>query len=178
VAVSCPRRDSAASCSPAAQPSVRAASAATDASGRPCWSNPAASGRGEPQVGLAYLGQLAARSQPGQRQRRIAAAGQRQVQPGWPVLDQERERLTHLIGADHAVIVENEHGVGLGQVAGERTAGQLGPVPVPAVQFALHGLDPVRPVRRRAGDVGESATSTASRPAWPNRSCSRSQDGK
>ena len=44
---------------------------------------------GEPQLGGAQLGELAARAQPRQRQRRIGPAGQRQVQPGRAVLEQE-----------------------------------------------------------------------------------------
>ena len=71
----------------------------------------------EPKLGLAYLGQLAARSQPRQRQRRIAAAGQRHAYPVRPVLDQERERLVHLPRSDHVVIVEDKQGLLLpGQV--------------------------------------------------------------
>ena len=62
----------------------------------------------EPQLGHAYLGQLAAGPQPRQRQRRIAAAGQHHAYPGRPVLDQERERLVHLLRADHVVVVEDE----------------------------------------------------------------------
>ena len=62
----------------------------------------------EPQLGLAYLGQLAAGPQPGQSQRRVAAAGQHHTYPGRPVLDQERERLMHLRRADHVVIVEDK----------------------------------------------------------------------
>ena len=47
----------------------------------------------EPQVRGAQLGQLPAGPQPRQGQRRVAAAGQRQVQPRRPVLEQEPERL-------------------------------------------------------------------------------------
>ena len=65
----------------------------------------------EPQLGHAYLGQLAACPQPRQRQRRIAAAGQYHACPGRPVLDQERERLVHLLRADHVVVVEDEQGL-------------------------------------------------------------------
>ena len=75
----------------------------------------------EPQLGHAYLGQLAARPQPRQRQRRVAAAGQHHAYPGRPVLGQERERLVHLRRADHVVIVEDKQGLFFsGQVVDQR----------------------------------------------------------
>jgi hypothetical protein len=43
----------------------------------------------EAQVGFAQLGQLAAGPQPGQRQRRVGAAGQHQPQAGRQVRQQE-----------------------------------------------------------------------------------------
>ena len=64
-------------------------------------------GGGEPQLGRAYLGELAACPQPRQRQRRIAAAGQHHAYPGRAVLGQERERLVHLLRADHVVIIRD-----------------------------------------------------------------------
>jgi hypothetical protein len=76
--------------------------------------------RREPQLGHAYLGQLAACPQPRQRQRRIAAGGQYYAYPGRPVLDQERERLVHLLCADHVVVVEDEHGLLPGQIVDQR----------------------------------------------------------
>jgi hypothetical protein len=75
---------------------------------------------GEPQVGRADLGQLAAGPQPRQRQRRIAAAGQHHADPGRPVLDQECERLVHLPCADQVVIVEDEQGLLPGQIVDQR----------------------------------------------------------
>ena len=71
--------------------------------------------RGEPQVGGAHLGQLAARPQPRQSQRRIAAAGQHHAYPGRPVLEQERERLVHLRRADHVVVIKDQQGLIRGQ---------------------------------------------------------------
>ena len=107
-----PRSDSAASCKPAAQPSVRSASAATDASGRSAAgrvrSSSAASVGGEPQVGRAQLGQLAAGPQPGQRQRRVAAAGQHHAQCRRQVVEQELQRRVHLRRADQVVVVEDQ----------------------------------------------------------------------
>jgi hypothetical protein len=76
--------------------------------------------RREPQLGHAYLGPLAACPQPRQRQRRIAAGGQYYAYPGRPVLDQERERLVHLLCADHVVVVEDEHGLLPGQIVDQR----------------------------------------------------------
>ena len=74
----------------------------------------------EPQLGRAYLGQLAAGPQPRQRQRRVAAAGQHQADPGRPVLDQERERLVHLPCADHVVVVEDEQDLVRSQFVDQR----------------------------------------------------------
>ena len=74
----------------------------------------------EPQVGHAYLGQLAACPQPRQPQRWIAAGGQYHADPGRPVLDQERERLVHLLRADHVVVVEDEQGLLPGQIVDQR----------------------------------------------------------
>ena len=51
---------------------------------------------GEAQVGGADLDQLAARPQPGQRQRRIGAAGDHQVQPRGQVVEQERHPVVDL----------------------------------------------------------------------------------
>ena len=75
----------------------------------------------EPQLGLAYLGQLAAGPQAGQPQRRVAAAGQHHAYPGRAVLDQEPERLMHLRRADHVVIVEDKQHLLLpGQLVDQR----------------------------------------------------------
>ena len=74
----------------------------------------------EPQLGHAHFGQLAARSQPRQRQRRVAAAGQHHAYPGRPVLDEERERLVHLRRADHVVIIEDQQGLVRGQPVDQR----------------------------------------------------------
>jgi hypothetical protein len=114
----CPRSDRPASCSPAAQPSVRAASAAP---GRQRRAGPRSAGHGrdllqqrrrflgrEPQLSGAQLGQLPAGPQPRQGQWRVAAAGQRQMQPRRPVLEQEPERGVHGLGIDQVVVVEHE----------------------------------------------------------------------
>ena len=111
----CPRSDRPASCSPAAQPSVRAASAAP---GRQRRAGPRSAGHGrdllqqrrrflgrEPQLSGAQLGQLPAGPQPRQGQWRVAAAGQRQMQPRRPVLEQEPNRLMHSLRADHVIII-------------------------------------------------------------------------
>ena len=115
-----PRSDRPASCSPAAQPSVRAASAAVTASGSGASSRAAPGAaatcgqqrrrlpRCEPQFRGAQLGQLPAGPQPRQGQRRVAAAGQRQVQPRRPVLEQEPERLVHRLRADHVIVIQDQ----------------------------------------------------------------------
>ena len=74
----------------------------------PCRSSAAASSGGESQFRGAQLGQLPAAPQPGQGQRRVAAAGQHQVQSRRPVLDQEPERLVHGCGVDQVVVVEHQ----------------------------------------------------------------------
>ena len=74
----------------------------------------------EPQLGDAYLGQLAAAPQPRQRQRRVAAAGQYHAYPGRPVLDQERERLVHLLRANQVVVVEDEQRLVRSQIVDQR----------------------------------------------------------
>ncbi len=112
----CPRSDRAASCNPAAHPSVRAARAATAASGR----LHAGPGRrllqerrrlvcGEPQLRGPQLSQLPASPQPGQPQRRVTAGGQHQVQPGRAVLKQEPKRRVHLLCVDQVVVVEDQY---------------------------------------------------------------------
>ena len=62
----------------------------------------------EAQFRGAQLGQLLAGPQPGQSQGRVAAAGQRQVQPWRPVLEQEPERLVHQPRADHVIIIQDQ----------------------------------------------------------------------
>jgi hypothetical protein len=64
--------------------------------------------RGEAQVRGAQLGQLPPAPQPGQRQRRVAAAGQHQVQSRRPVLEQEPERGVHGLGVNQVVVVEHQ----------------------------------------------------------------------
>jgi hypothetical protein len=62
----------------------------------------------ELQVVGAHLHQLPAHPQPRQRQRRVAAAGQHQMQPRRQVLQQEAQRPVHLRGIDQVVIVEDQ----------------------------------------------------------------------
>jgi hypothetical protein len=64
--------------------------------------------RGESQFRGAQLGQLPTAPQPGQRQRRVAAAGQHQVQFRWLVLEQEPERFMHGPGVNQVVVVEHQ----------------------------------------------------------------------
>src|SRR6185369_8144346 len=64
--------------------------------------------RGEAQVRGAQLGQLPPAPQPGQRQRRVAAAGQHQVQSRRTVLEQEPERSVHSLGVNQVVVIEHQ----------------------------------------------------------------------
>ena len=64
--------------------------------------------RREPQFRRAQLGQLPAGPPPRQGQRRVAAAGQGQVQPRRLVLEQEPERLVHERRADHVIVVQDQ----------------------------------------------------------------------
>ena len=64
--------------------------------------------RGESQFRGAQFSQLITAPQPAQRQRRVAAAGQHQVQSRRPVLDQEPERGVHRLGVNQVVIVEHQ----------------------------------------------------------------------
>ena len=79
---------------------------------------------GELQLSRAELGQLPAGPTPGQRQRRVAAAGQHQAQPRRPVLQQEPQRVVYLPGADHVVIVEDQQRLAVagpgGQIVDQR----------------------------------------------------------
>ena len=65
--------------------------------------------QGEAQVGGAHLGQLAAGTQPRQRQRQVGAAGNHQPQPGRQMLEQEHNRLMHRLGVDQVVVVQHQH---------------------------------------------------------------------
>ena len=63
---------------------------------------------GEAKVGGADLEQLAARPQAGQRQGRVGAAGDHEVDLRRQVLDQERHRLVDLRRFDDVVVVEHQ----------------------------------------------------------------------
>lgn len=66
---------------------------------------------GEAQIGAADLDQLAARAHPGQRERRVGAAGDHQVQPRGEVLQQERQPVVYVARIDDVVVVEHQHDV-------------------------------------------------------------------
>jgi hypothetical protein len=66
---------------------------------------------GEAQVGGAQLGELPAGAQPGQRQRRVGAAGHHQPQRSRQVLQQEAERLVDRLGLDEVVVVQHQRGL-------------------------------------------------------------------
>ena len=65
----------------------------------------------EAQVGGADLDELAARSQPRQRQRRVGAAGDHQVYLRGQVLQQEGHPVVHVARVDDVVVVEHQHDI-------------------------------------------------------------------
>ena len=65
----------------------------------------------EAQVGGADLDELAARPQPSQRQRRVGAAGDHQVQLRREVLEQEGHPVVDVARVDDVVVVEHQHDV-------------------------------------------------------------------
>ena len=65
----------------------------------------------EAQIGGADLDQLAARSQAGQRQRRVGAGGDHQVDLRRQVLQQERHPAVDVARVDQVVVVEHQHDV-------------------------------------------------------------------
>ena len=104
--------DSAASCSAAIHPSVRASSTSTSA-GVDCQAHRLVEVGGglvggEAQVGGADLEQLAPGAQARQRQGRVGAAGDHQVDLRRQVLEQERHRLVDLRRLDDVVVVEHQ----------------------------------------------------------------------
>ena len=67
--------------------------------------------RREAQIGGADLDELAPRPQAGQRQRRIGAGGDHQVDLWGQVLQQERHPVLDVVRVDHVVVVEHQHDV-------------------------------------------------------------------
>ena len=79
----------------------------------------------EAQVGRPHLHQLTAGAQLGQRQRRVGAGGEDQMQPRRLVLEDERHSVVHLRRVEHVVVVQHEddlrrHGFDLVEQCGER----------------------------------------------------------
>ena len=91
-------------------------------------------GGGEAQVGGAQLEEPAPRAQPGQRQRRVGARRDHQLQPGRGVAQQRGQQLVHPPVAHLLVVVQDRDGVvvqrrevlgqGLAQVRGGDGAGE------------------------------------------------------
>ena len=110
---------------------------------------------GEPQIVSAQLGKLPAGPQPRQRQRRIGPAGQHQVHARGQVLEQERNRLVHLLGVDQVVVVENQQQLILagrgGQLVDQRRHQPLERCWCRRAQQRAHPLGDARPrpVQRR-----------------------------
>ena len=67
--------------------------------------------RREAQIGGADLDELAPRPQAGQRQRRIGAGDDHQVDLWGQVLQQERHPVVDVVCIDHVVVVEHQHDV-------------------------------------------------------------------
>ena len=63
------------------------------------------------QIGGADLGELATPAQPGQRQRRIGAAGDHQVYLRGQMFQQEGHRVLHVARVDDVVVVEHQHDI-------------------------------------------------------------------
>ena len=107
--------ESAASWSAAIHPSVRPSRAATSLRRQRQPHHLVEVRRGlvgrEAQVGGADLDELAARPQPGQRQRRVGAAGDHQVQLRGQVLQQEGHPVLDVARVDDVVVVEHQHDV-------------------------------------------------------------------
>ena len=110
-----PCSESAASWSAAIHPSVRPSSAATSGCRQHQSHHLAEVRRGlggrEAQIGGAELDELAAPSQPRQRQRRVGAAGDHQVNLRRQVLQQEGHPVLHLARVDDVVVVEHQHDI-------------------------------------------------------------------
>ena len=104
--------ESAASCRPAIQPSVRVSRAATSSAERVEAHRPIEKlgglGGGKTQICGAQLGQLAPGAQPGQGEVRILAGGNDQVDMGRQMLEQKGEGVVDRFGLNHVVIVEHE----------------------------------------------------------------------
>ncbi len=65
--------------------------------------------QGEAQIGGAHFGQLAARPQPRQRQRRVLARGNHQVQRRRQVIDQEGQRVADGGGLNDVVVIQHQN---------------------------------------------------------------------
>ena len=65
----------------------------------------------EAQIRRTDLGELAARPQAGQRQRRIRTGGDHQVNLRGQVLEEERHPVLDVVRVDHVVVVEHQHDV-------------------------------------------------------------------
>ncbi len=108
----CPRADRAASCRPAAQPSVRASSAATCAEVQAQAHHLVEEGvgllRGEPEVGGADLQQLAARAQARQREGRVRAGGEGQGDLRRQLVQQGRHHGLDRRHVDEVVVVQGD----------------------------------------------------------------------
>ena len=112
-----PRSDSAASCRAATQPSVRSSSAATSPAAEPARWLVEVAGRlvgGEAEVGRPDLGELAAGTQPGQRQGRVGAGADDQTHLGREVVDQERHPGADPRAVGEVVVVQDQ-----GDLAGQ-----------------------------------------------------------
>ena len=113
------RNRRAASCSPAAHPSVRASSLSTSCSDSG-GSEPAAEeldrlGGAEPQVFGPQLGQVPAYPQAAERQRRVGPGDEHQVQLRRAAIQQRGDRRVHLGAGDEMVVVQHQDQRSLGR---------------------------------------------------------------
>ena len=93
--------------------------------------------RCEAQVGGAQFGQLAPGAQPGQRERRILAAGNDQPELRRQMIDKEGQRLVDRRGLDHVIIVEDEHRIAQrGEIVQQRRQQHIGRRRLRSVQRA------------------------------------------
>jgi len=78
----------------------------------------------EAQIGRAQFGQVAPHPQPRERQRRISAAGDDQMQARRQLVQQEGQRRMDRRRFDHMVVIQHQHTSGVAGAHGIEQAGQ------------------------------------------------------
>ncbi len=132
----------------------------------------------EPQVGGTQLDELAARPQPGQRQRRVRPCRDRQAGLRRQVVQEERHHLVHLGRLDDVVVVERQHGpagleVELVDHTGQHRLGCVPAQPPAQPPRRTHPRSGARPRGARGSVAGRCrpcrATATRRGPGRPRR---------